>query len=106
MPFKSTLVLFLLNESYVNENKLLLQVARALSADSRLSILAILDKAPDGLRVVEIAQAVGYSEQAVCFHLAILSKAGMLIRVRKGCRWRYSLSDTRYSVTIQKVRPS
>jgi DNA-binding transcriptional ArsR family regulator len=92
--------------SYVNENNVLLQVARALSAESRLSILAILDSAPEGLRVVEIARAVGYSEQAICSHLSILTKAGMLTRVRKGCRWRYSLSDTRYSVTVEKVRPS
>jgi len=84
----------------------LLRVAKALSVRSRADIHGLVERAEHGLRPVEIARQVGYTEATVCGHLRVLLEAGLVKKVRRGCRWTYAPSNMRYTIVAQTITPS
>jgi len=70
----------------------LLNVFKALSEETRLRILKLLEKGE--LCVCDIVAAMEMSQPKISFHLNVLKEAG-LIRDRKQGRWiHYSLDDS------------
>jgi ArsR family transcriptional regulator, arsenate/arsenite/antimonite-responsive transcriptional repressor len=74
----------------------LLDVFKALSEETRLRILKLLEKGE--LCVCDIVAAVGMSQPKVSFHLNALKEAGFL-RDRKQGRWtHYRLDDSDFFI--------
>jgi len=70
----------------------LLDIFKALSDETRLRILKLLER--DELCVCDIVAALGMSQPKVSFHLNVLKEAG-LIKDRKDGRWiHYRLDET------------
>ncbi len=70
----------------------LLDIFKALSDETRLRILKLLER--DELCVCDIVAALGMSQPKVSFHLNVLKEAG-LIKDRKEGRWiHYRLDET------------
>lgn len=70
----------------------LVKIFKALSDDTRLKILKLLEKGQ--LCVCEIISAINMVQPKVSFHLGILRDAG-LVKIRKKGKWVfYSLDDS------------
>jgi ArsR family transcriptional regulator len=70
----------------------LLKVFKALSDETRLRILKLLERG--AVCVCDIVAVLGTSQPRVSFHIAVLKDAG-LVRDRKAGRWtHYSLDDS------------
>lgn len=67
------------------------KVIKALSDESRLRIMALLDRKPD-LCVCEIREIIGLSQPTISSHLKVLEGAGLVTHRKDGLWVNYSTS--------------
>lgn len=68
----------------------IVNVVRALSADTRLRVLKLLQEGPRSSS--ELQQSLGVSRKTVAYHLQVLRRGGLVAVHREGGRTLYSCS--------------
>jgi ArsR family transcriptional regulator len=68
----------------------IVNVVRALSADTRLRVLKLLQDGP--LSSAELQQSLGVPHQTVYYHLQVLRRGGLVVSRREGGRTVYAPS--------------
>ena len=63
-------------------------VVKALSADTRLRVLKLLQEGPCSLS--ELQQSLGLSRRTVSYHLQVLRRGGLVVSRREGASTMYS----------------
>ena len=76
---------------------------KILSDTTRLRILALLYRAPDGMCVYEIADAIGISHSAASHQLTKLEAHGVLESFRDGQNICYEICRSELSDSIQRI---
>ncbi|WP_256297819.1 ArsR/SmtB family transcription factor [Haloarchaeobius salinus] len=76
----------------------------ALSTETRLDIVRLLDAAEDELCVCELEPLVDVSDSAVSHALSTLTDAGLVARRKEG-RWRYYRTTDRAEALLAAVVP-
>lgn len=79
------------------------ETAKILSDETRVAILDILCRNPEGMCVFEIAEAVSASPSATSHQLAKLEAKNIVKGYREGQRMCYMFKDTRSAQVIKKA---
>jgi DNA-binding transcriptional ArsR family regulator len=77
-------------------------IARALCCETRHYVLGLLGEV--GLTVSEVARQAQLAPSTVCHHLAVLTSAGLAVRVRRGTRTLYKWSNRRWELVCRSPR--
>jgi DNA-binding transcriptional ArsR family regulator len=85
----------------VMNREAMLEVGRALSCETRLSLLTAL--ARDGATVTELVRQTGASQPNVSNHLALLRAAGLVTGERNGRTARYELASSEVRNLVQAL---
>lgn len=84
----------------------IVDIAKILSDETRVKILGLLVRNPDGICVYEIAEAVGASHSATSHQLAKLEAKEIVECYRDGQKMCYEFSDTRQADDVKRMLQS
>ena len=87
----------------MSEEKVPVEIFKALGDETRLKIFLTLSRSPDRLCVSDVVKQLGISQPAVSQHLKILKAAGLADSARKGHKIHYGVNREFFRDAIEKL---